>query len=71
MMALDVSTKSGPETTVPRQLFEKRGIVDSFFYDLYGVTADGRRFLVLDTINEVPAPITVILDWPTLLAPRR
>jgi len=71
MMALDVNTESAPETTVPRQLFERRGRVDSYFYDLYGVTADGKRFLVLDTVKEVQAPITVILDWPALLPPRR
>jgi len=67
MMALDVST----ESAVPRQLFEKRGRVDSFFYDLYGVTADGQRFLVLDTMKEFQAPTTVILDWPALLPPQR
>ena len=67
MMALDVI----PESAVPRQLFEKRGRVDSFFYDLYGVTADGQRFLVLDTMKEFQAPTTVILDWPALLPPQR
>ena len=69
MMAMDARTESGLETTVPRQLFETHARAGPL-HDLYGVTADGQRFLVVDVVKEAPTPITVIVDWPTLL-PRR
>jgi hypothetical protein len=40
-------------------------------YDLYGVTADGEKFLVVEVVKEKPTPISVILDWPALLPARR
>jgi Tol biopolymer transport system component len=68
MMAVDVRTEAG----VPRQLFEtRRRSQTEPRLDVYGVTADGQRFLVLDRVKDAPAPITVILDWPALLPSRR
>jgi hypothetical protein len=74
MMAVDVTTGSGlePSTNVPRQLFETRPRAQPQpLYDLYGVTADGESFLVVDLVKNVLAPITVVLDWPALLPQRR
>jgi eukaryotic-like serine/threonine-protein kinase len=70
MMAVEVNTGSGLETSSPRQLFETR-ISANPFNELYGVTADGQRFLASEVVKEGAAPISVILDWPTLLPPRR
>ena len=70
MMAVDVRTGSGLETGVPRQLFEK-SVRANPFHDRYGVTADGQTFLVVGVMKEASTPITVILDWPTLLPPAR
>jgi hypothetical protein len=33
----------------------------------YPVTADGKRFLVNTRIDAVPAPISVVINWPALL----
>jgi hypothetical protein len=74
MMAVDVTTGSGLETktSVPRQLFEPRlRPQPQPLLDLYGVTADGQSFLVVDPVKDVQAPITVVLDWPALLPQRR
>jgi eukaryotic-like serine/threonine-protein kinase len=70
MMAVDIRTTSGLETGIPRQLFETH-VRPYPLYDLYGVTADGQKFLTVELVKEVPTPITVILDWPALLPPRR
>jgi eukaryotic-like serine/threonine-protein kinase len=70
MMALEVRTESGLETSVPRQLFETHARANSLL-DVYGVTAEGQRFLVVDVVKEAPTPITAIVDWPALLPPRR
>jgi hypothetical protein len=70
MMAVDVKTGAGVETSVPRVLFETR--VRSYpLYDLYGVTGDGQKFLAVETVKEAPTPIRVTLDWPALLPRRR
>jgi hypothetical protein len=72
MMAVDVTTGSGLEPGVPRQLFEtRRRAQPQPLFDAYGVTADGRSFLIVDPVKDVPAPITVVLDWLALLPPRR
>ena len=69
MMAMDVRTESGLETSVPRQLFETHARANPFLAE-YGVTAEGQRFLVVDVVKEAPTPITVVVDWPALLPPR-
>src|SRR4029450_6882696 len=66
MMAVEVRTGSSLDTSVPRQLFETR-VRTNPYNDVYGVTADGQRFLVIDVVKEAPTSITVTLDWPTLL----
>ena len=70
MMAVEVRTESGLETTVPRQLFETHARANPFLAE-YGVTAEGQRFLVVDVVKEAPTPITAIVDWPALLPLRR
>jgi len=53
------------ETSAPRELF-KTGITGAFVErrNQYVVTHDGQRFLVnVSTEDEIPAPITVIVNW--------
>jgi Tol biopolymer transport system component len=70
MMVVDIKTISGLDTGVPRQLFETGTTVNPQ-WDQYGITADGQRFLTIEIAREVPAPVTVILNWPVLLQWRR
>ena len=37
--------------------------------NLYDVAPDGQRFLITLPTSDVPQPITVILNWRSLLAP--
>jgi Tol biopolymer transport system component len=66
MMAVDV--KLGPiiETGPPKALFDTDVRINPF-WDQYGATADGSRFLVADSYHEPPKPISVVLNWPELL----
>jgi Tol biopolymer transport system component len=66
MMAVDF--KPGPiaETGPPRPLFDSDVRVNPF-WDQYGVTADGSKFLVTDSVRESRKPISVVLNWPELL----
>jgi eukaryotic-like serine/threonine-protein kinase len=70
MMAVDVKGGAGLETAVPQLLFATH-VRPNAYYDLYGVTGDGRKFLVVEVVKETPTPINVILDWPSLLPKRR
>jgi len=72
MMAVDVTIGSGLETSVPRRLFEVRPRAQPQpLFDLYGVTSNGKSFLVVDPEKDAPSHINVILDWLALLPPRR
>jgi serine/threonine protein kinase len=66
MMAVGVNPGSALEIGAPLPLFQTAVRVNPV-YDQYGVTADGNRFLVIDTVYEPDKPITVILNWPELL----
>jgi Tol biopolymer transport system component len=61
MMAVDVPLGPTPSAGVPRKLFPLNTSFVNFGYD---VSADGQRFLVSRTREDVPdAPITVVLNW--------
>jgi len=65
LMAVDVKT-DGPvfERGQPRELFPTTVIPAFSVHQPYDVTADGKRFLILSTLEDAEAsPITVVLNW--------
>jgi len=64
-----VSLKMGTnvlEPSAPRELFSLRAVDTG--NNAYEVAADGKRFLVRATPQRQSAqPLTVIVNWPTLL----
>ena len=68
IMTVDMTKTSG--TVIPQVLVETR-IFGSPYWDRWGVTADGGKFLGVEMVPEAPAPITVLLNWPSLLPQRR
>jgi hypothetical protein len=65
-----VSIESCPASLklgAPKPLFQTRLELDSF-YRQYDVSADGKRFLLAQPLQEsTSVPITVIVNWPALL----
>lgn len=53
----------------PQKLFQRRLAV-SPVEDQYDVTADGRRFLVIDPEGQPTTRLTVLTNWPAALKPR-
>jgi serine/threonine protein kinase/Tol biopolymer transport system component len=66
MMAVDVKPGQTIETGAPRMLFQTAVRINPF-WDQYGVTNDGARFLMTDSYQQPANPITVLLNWPELL----
>jgi hypothetical protein len=66
LMAVQVGNSRPLHMGVPKVLF-KTHVRTNPFIDQYGVSADGRRFLMSELIPEQPSPITVIVDWPALV----
>jgi dipeptidyl aminopeptidase/acylaminoacyl peptidase len=62
MVASVQATTSDVETGVPRALFAMPLRVQPVFHQ-YEVTGDGRRFFVLENLDEGPPPINVMLNW--------
>jgi Tol biopolymer transport system component len=60
-----------PSASPPRPLFQTRmGGRPENTRNNYAVSRDGERFLIVtDPENRSAAPITVVLNWPALLAP--
>jgi hypothetical protein len=69
LMAVGVSvTGSMLQTTAPKKLFATRGRTGTPGSDRYAVSADGNRFLVLGFDQDSrPTPITVVLNWTSML----
>lgn len=69
MMAVDV--KAGPtiETGVPRTLFAT-GVRANPFNDQYAVTPDGKKFLVLEPLQQAEKPMTVVWNWNSAMTRR-
>ncbi|HCC57378.1 MAG TPA: hypothetical protein DEQ47_08955, partial [Solibacterales bacterium] len=55
MMAVDVKAGAAIETSLPRELFAVPLRVDPILSQ-YAVTADGRKFFVLESLDEGPIP---------------
>ena len=53
------------EPSVPRELFAMPAMEIGF--SPFEVAPDGQRFLVRATARQAGAPLTVIVNWPTLL----
>lgn len=68
MMVVDItSPPPNLKATAPRPLFKTR-VTPNRSVEQYAVTADGRRFLIMDPIvDEQLLPLRVILDWPGLV----
>jgi Tol biopolymer transport system component len=54
------------EASAPRELFQPS--VADIGWNPYEVTADGQRFLVRAMPDQAAQPLTVIVNWPALLA---
>jgi Tol biopolymer transport system component len=69
-VAAEVKPGAAFEVGLPKQLFRiENAVVGSTTGHLYGMTNDGKRFLVRvtpNTSNEVE-PLYLILNWPSLL----
>ena len=52
---------------VPKPLFQTGLEFDSGAFRQYDVSADGKRFLVAQPLEDSASPITVIVNWPELL----
>jgi Tol biopolymer transport system component len=63
LMAVEVTGGTRLETALPRVLFQTSVRV-SPIYNQYSVTADGKRFLFGEPINQGAEQITVVLNWP-------
>ena len=53
---------------VPQKLF--RTALDpttTMFATVYDVHPDGKRFIMLAPVSDVPQPVNVILNWQTLM----
>ncbi len=69
LMAVDVNT-NGPafQAAVPKLLFQTRLDGNYRGRNMYVVSPDGKRFLMLVPAAQVkPEPITVVVNWQTLL----
>jgi eukaryotic-like serine/threonine-protein kinase len=78
LMTVDISAASGAlQPSTPRTLFEfssTGALPHSFVYHTFAVSADGQRFLIPKPVSgsadEVASPITVVLNWQTVLGAR-
>ncbi|OLD69945.1 MAG: hypothetical protein AUI45_06105 [Acidobacteria bacterium 13_1_40CM_2_56_11] len=67
-----VSVGAGPSFGVPKPLFQTRvspGVTANRNH--YVPSRDGRRFLVNQSVDAAPSPITVVLNWPATLNNRK
>jgi serine/threonine protein kinase len=69
LMAVDVNTTSAAfQASIPKELFQAQLIPLSYWRNIYLPSPDGQRFLMITPATQVnPEPITVVLNWPTLL----
>ena len=69
MMSVSVdSGGAGPKLGKPTPLFQTRLDLELIQRQQYDVSADGKRFLLAQPLEEsTSVPITVIVNWPELL----
>jgi eukaryotic-like serine/threonine-protein kinase len=63
LMAVNVTTHPGFSAGTPAALFEKRSLQGPNQATNYDVSADGKRFVILDRMNEQPLLIHVVHNW--------
>ena len=70
MTAALVNTSRGFNVSTEERLFEfgaSTGLPNNTGFS-YDVTTDGQRFVMsTELINQIRAPITVVLNWPALV----
>jgi serine/threonine protein kinase/dipeptidyl aminopeptidase/acylaminoacyl peptidase len=68
LMAVDITLGTEVHSGTPHVLFDTRMTVFADWSRQYAVTPDGQRFLILKSVGEeAPKPITVVLNWTSLL----
>jgi hypothetical protein len=68
LMSVSIPGGNAFNAGVPQALFQARVPLSGNPYRTnYTVTRDGQRFLVNARVDDAPMPITVTLNWPTLL----
>ncbi len=69
LMAVDVDTTAAAfQAGIPRELFQTQLVPTSFWRNIYVPAPDGQRFLMIAPASQAkPEPITVVMNWPTLL----
>jgi serine/threonine protein kinase len=67
LMAVDIKLGAGAEAGLPRELFRIPMRPDPIL-NQYAITGDGRKFLVLEDVDEGPSPLTVVLNFTAGLA---
>lgn len=71
LMAVAVGTTSAAlQAGIPKPLFQTQLFPRSYLRNGYVPSPDGKRFLMLTPMEgkATPKPLTVVLNWPTLLA---
>src|SRR5439155_5529868 len=63
LMSAEIRTGPKIEATVPRKLFPYGD--NNLFQNQFGVTADGKRFLIMDPVQRAgpSAEIMVVVNW--------
>jgi Tol biopolymer transport system component/predicted Ser/Thr protein kinase len=68
LMAVDITLGTEVYSGTPHVLFDTKMTVLADWSRQYAATLDGQRFLVLKSVGEeAPKPITVVLNWTSLL----
>jgi len=69
LMSVAVDTNSAAfQAGIPKELFETQLIPLWLWRNVYAVSPDGQRFLMIVRAAQTkPQPITVVLNWPALL----
>ncbi|HUX45910.1 MAG TPA: protein kinase [Terracidiphilus sp.] len=69
VMSVAVDTNAATfQAGIPKELFETQLIPPWYWRNVYAVSPDGQRFLmIVPAAQAKPQPITVVLNWPALL----
>lgn len=69
LMVVNVDTASPAfQAGIPKELFQTQLVPTSYWRNIYVPSPDGQRFLMLAPSGQAkPQPITMVVNWPTLL----
>ena len=62
IMAVDIKPGAAAEAGIPREVFRVPLRVHPNVHQ-YAVTADGRKFIVMENTENAAVPLTVVLNW--------